>query len=312
MHKEILQCISFTEKRLKTLRQELGNALSNKSYAVVTGGSYARREASEQSDLDWFIICDSAEAKKQGERDLKKISGLVKKVVNADPAEDGAFGRIETIGEMIKNIGGKNDGNFKITRRILLLLEGEWLYDQSRFMDYRSQILGRYIRPTISDHQFCRFLLNDLIRYYRTICVDFEHKTTEAGKEWGIRNLKLVFSRKLLYFSGVLVAAESWQHSFATKDQKIKHLLALSPIGRIHEVCGARAEPALNAYGVFLGKMADPSIRAMAKKVTEIKDEHPEEFRLFKNEGHHFSWMLTKLLKDTYDTSHPIHNALIV
>ena len=32
-----------------------------------------------------------------------------------------------------------------------------------------------------------------------------------------------------------------------------------------------------------------------------LKLEQSEQFRLFKNDGHHFSLLLTKLLKDTYD-----------
>jgi hypothetical protein len=50
----------------------------------------------------------------------------------------------------------------------------------------------------------------------------------------------------------------------------------------------------------------------MLEDVPEKRDDQPQEFRGFKNEGHHFSWMLVKLLKDSYDSSHPIHNALVV
>lgn len=54
-----------------------------------------------------------------------------------------------------------------------------------------------------------------LIRYHKTIAVDFEFKTSEDDKSWGIRNIKLLFSRNLLYFSGILVAAESIDKSQA-------------------------------------------------------------------------------------------------
>lgn len=82
------------------------------------------------------------------------------------------------------------------------------------------------------------FFLNDLIRYYRTICVDFEYKTFEANKPWGIRNIKLIFSRKLIYFSGVLIAAEMYQRSAQQKKKIVKELISLSPVERLRKACG--------------------------------------------------------------------------
>jgi hypothetical protein len=192
------------------------------------------------------------------------------------------------------------------------LLEGDWLYNEAKFVAYREKVLDKYVLKSISDHQFCRFLLNDLIRYYRTICVDFEHKTEEMGKSWGTRNIKLIFSRKLLYFSGIIATAETWQHTYQAKRKRLSDLLMLTPIRRIEAVCGERADQALGAYGQFLRKIADPAIRKMLEGVPKDRGNQSPEFRLLKNEGHHFSWTLVKLLRDTYDPIHPIHNALVV
>jgi predicted nucleotidyltransferase len=312
MHDEIAACETFTNKKINAVRSRLAKLLPGRDYAIVAGGSYARREASDQSDLDYFVICESAKLSPRAEEDFPTIKKTLKAVVQKEHATDGAFGKIVSIDQMGKNIGGRLDDNDTITRRVLFLLEGEWLYNEVQFNNYRNQIIGKYINASISEHQFCRFFLNDLIRYYRTVCVDFEHKTKEQGKAWGTRNIKLVFSRKLLYFSGILVAAETWQHTYKTKVEILNNLLSLTPIQRVGAVCGDKADPALKAYDEFLRKMGDPVIRKMTEKASGIRRTQPEEFRLLKNEGHHFSWMLAKLLKDTYDSSHPIHNALIV
>ncbi len=312
MHDAIDSRKQFTDERLVKMRAILADLLPRNSFVVVANGSYARGEASNESDLDYFLICNSKKDIPRVKKELPRISRGLTKVVPKRYSASGAFGKIESIEEMILNIGGNLDGNEKITRRVLFLLEGEWLHNKEGFHEYRKKIIEKYVKKTISDHQFCRFLLNDLIRYYRTICVDFEHKTTELGKAWGVRNIKLVFSRKLLYFSGILIAAETWQHTYSTKCEKLHFLLGLTPIERVKIVCGDRATSAIAAYGEFLKKLADPSIRRILEKEPFLREKQSQEFRLFKNEGHHFSWLLAKLLSDTYDDSHPIHNALIV
>lgn len=79
-----------------------------------------------------------------------------------------------------------------------LLLESDWLYGQEIYRGLFRSIIERYIGQKITQHQLARFFLNDLIRYYRTICRFPEYKTANGGKSWGDRNLKLMFSRKLL------------------------------------------------------------------------------------------------------------------
>jgi len=310
-HPNIAAARDRTAAKLTELRKALNTALDFRNVCVVASGSVGRGEVTQGSDLDYFILCQEDNLAAV-ESNCDQIAERVASVMSRAPAEGGAFAQPETIESMEQKIGGQDDPNNKLTRRLLFLLEGVSLYGDSDFHRYRRRVLEKYVRETITDHQLLRFLLNDIIRYYRTICVDFEYKTAEQGKPWGTRNIKLIFSRKLLYFSGLLVVAETVQHSRATKISTAEQLLDLTPLQRLVSLCGPGANRALGYYDHFLKALQDQSVREKLDKVTDDRDTQVDDFRELKNRGHHFSYELYRLFRTTYPESHPIHLATIL
>jgi hypothetical protein len=302
---------AFSDDKLTQMRAIAGRESELRDVLIGTNGSFARREASAESDLDFFAICPNAEQVESTKKILNAIAPDLLKLAGKPPAKGGAFGDVDDLESMLRNIGGDDDHNKKITRRVLLLLEGDWLCNEPLLQRCRSELLQRYIRPSITSHQLALFLLNDIIRYYRTMCVDFEFKTIESDKPWGTRNIKLVFSRKLLYFSGVLAVAETMQRSYEEKMRVILDLLSMPVIERVIAVCGDRAFHALELYDFFMGEFAKREVRAALDNTTE-EDRTHEPFRRLKDDGHHFSWRLMSLFKDTYDISHPIHRLIFL
>lgn len=118
-----------------------------------TYGSYARREASAQSDLDFFVICKNAGQIEAAKKLVEPITYELTKIAGRKPAAAGAFGDVEDLETMLSNIGGSDDHNSKITRRILFLLEGEWLNNQSMFDEVLEQLLSKYVRSTNRRHR---------------------------------------------------------------------------------------------------------------------------------------------------------------
>jgi predicted nucleotidyltransferase len=303
----------FSNRKIKEMRELLAQQPRIGDSVLGTYGSYARREASPQSDLDFFVICRTPQQLENTRRSIDPLTTQLIAIAGREPSKTGAFGDVEDLETMLSNIGGNDDHNSKITRRILFLLEGEWLGNQDFFDEVLNALLGKYVRENITSHQFALFLLNDIIRYYRTICVDFEFKTVQDAnpKPWGTRNIKLVFSRKLLYFSGILVVAETAQRSYSEKISTLKNLLSMPVIDRIATVCGPRSFQALELYDSFLEQLSREEVRKSLDAVSEA-DRLSEPFRSLKDQGHHFTWKLMSLLRETYDASHPIHRALVL
>jgi hypothetical protein len=185
----------YSSQKLGQIRRSLARENLGDDTCVVITGSFGRKEASGESDVDFFLIHNSR-VKASSAKSLKRIvESKINKLVPKPPAEDGAFNATASVEELVKNIGGTKESNQMMTRRMLLMLEGACIYNETLFNDIRRQILNRYISPQITNHQLALFFLNDVIRYYRTMCVDFEYKTVEQQKPWGIRNLKLMYSR---------------------------------------------------------------------------------------------------------------------
>lgn len=296
----------YSDEKIEALKNDL-LTYSTAPICAVTVGSFARREATSQSDLDYFVITDDEECAREV---LDQFPKFLKQHNIRAPSAGGAFGGTTRSDELIKNVGGRDDDNELLTRRLLFLMESECLVGGNIYEEIQDNLISVYIKDTITEHQIARFLLNDLIRYYRTICVDFEYKTCELSKSWGDRSLKLMFSRKLMFFSGLLIVARTAQSTGSHKRAVLKHFFNRTPIDRVREICGGRADDALRLYSEFICCIGDGEIRRVLSETTIDRKTHSEEFRTHKNKGQHFTWALSKLLTDTFDEAHPIHLAL--
>lgn len=285
--------------------------LESQNVCVVVTGSLARKEANRHSDCDHFIIFEETLDVSQKEQIIQDIGNRISSV--KPPADDGPFGQSIIYTDLTRNIGGNDDSNQNITRRVLFILECRCLVGEAIYDKAAEDLVKRYIGDRITEEQLGMFLLNDIIRYYRTMCIDFEYKTVEQGKPWGIRNIKLVFSRKLLYFSGVLMCAELAQRTVDEKRYTLRELMKLTPIERILVLGGGYAHRVLGLYDEFLQELSCPDFRKECEKVvTADRDTHTPRFRRLKHKSQRFNWTLISMMNSIYPPSHPIHKAIIL
>ncbi len=169
-------------------------------------GSWARGELTEGSDNDWAILTPEG---READTDVQSLAASCREIFNETGKAPGAqdvFGIPFAWSPLADEIGLDKDSNTNLTRRMLTLLESVALTGTARDECWR-EILDRYLRRGVKDHWPPRFLLNDTIRYWRTICVDFEGKHKTSGGDdpkWVTRNAKLRTSRKILFAGGLL------------------------------------------------------------------------------------------------------------
>ena len=300
-----------SETGLEAMRTIAAGIIGNDDRFVVgVNGSYARREVTSGSDVDLFVLF-----RKDAISEASEFQNSVREKLRQEgfkmPASDGVFERPLAISGLTQTIGGMEDSNDTITRRMLLLLEGEWVYGKVGFEDARNRLLTQYVAETIRPEQICMFLLNDIIRYWRTICVDLEHKVQVGGKPRAIRLIKLRFSRMLLFVAGVLAVGETYGVARNEKLRRLNELLALPAHERVQTIAGEKADDLLAFYAEFLAALDDEHIRDRLSRQSP-EGEQSEEFEQLRAKAQEFRDGLLVMLKGHFGENNPTLSALML
>ncbi len=244
--------------KLSELSAALADTASSDS-AVVAYGSLARLEWTIGSDIDWTLLVDGP-AKPDQMTAVRQIRAEIARRDEREPSSGGAFGSMSFSHELVHRIGGEADTNRITTQRVLLLLESVAVVDPH--LVHRRvirSVLDSYLEQGgfHSNNGPPRFLLNDVVRYWRTIAVDFAAKAREQGdKKRAIRRLKLRTSRKLIFAAGLVMALENCvTTSPATERVQLLGTLVdaarKTPLDLIAEVALASSEMEPYVKGVF-------------------------------------------------------------
>ncbi|MDP1680201.1 MAG: hypothetical protein Q8L39_00305 [Burkholderiales bacterium] len=215
-HTKLQERSSYSKELLTNVRNKLQTFPSCNSahLCIYAAGSLARQETGRVSDLDLFFIgyCPTRDANKRSimrTHEIQIFADLIK--LNSDLklepfSADGQYLKIHELDHIIGGTGSLEDDSENLfTTRLLLLLESKVIAGQPVYEQAVDRVLEMYFRDGRGRHDFRPlFLLNDILRYWRTLCLNYERDRFQPGKPWWKRNLNLKFPRKLTVFSTIL------------------------------------------------------------------------------------------------------------
>jgi hypothetical protein len=208
-------------------------------------GSFARGEASAHSDLDLFIVGN-------GTREKRALDPLDEILIKADLiaatrklgipefSGGGEYLTHYTVGELVDTLGTReDDARNTFTARLLLLLESTPLLGQRVYNQTIRRVIAAYWRD-YEDHRenfIPAFLANDVLRMWRTFCVNYEARTeTEPPRKKAkrkLKNYKLKHSRMLTCYSALLYLLAIFSETSTISPTDTAKMISLTPTQRL-------------------------------------------------------------------------------
>lgn len=302
----------FTTGKIQQLQEKLSQAkeICGEKACVYSTGSYGRQEAGTDSDLDLFIVGLPVSTKdnrhdsfssRQDCRELTRLDEICLKAELISATKhlslpefdgDGEYLRHYTGEELVKHLGKPDDDmRNTFTARLLLLLESKPLLGANVYKSVIESVVVAYWRD-YEDHKddFApTYFVNDVLRLWRTFCINYEARTETEPDEKKIKrrikNYKLKHSRMLTCFSVLLSLLAEYRQKKTVNPKDLVDLVYKTPTERLESIidCAELAEShdqvrtLLDAYDAFL-------------KESSVDSEKLIE--LFSDDGKHKEYMV--------------------
>jgi predicted nucleotidyltransferase len=321
-----------TKKRLGELHGKLAEAqkIARDRACVYVTGSFGRQEASSHSDLDVFIVgrpANPASGQEQQRRALSRLDEICLKaeLIAATRAMgfptfsgDGEYLTHHTVDDLVKTLGHPNDdASNTFTARLLLLLESKPLLTDEIYQEAIDGVIAEYWGdfPGHESTFIPAFLANDILRLWRTFCVNYEARTErepdEKKAKRKLKNYKLKHSRLLTCYSALayLLAVFAARKTVTPGDART--MVDLTPTARLQTIVrdhGADAKivaDLLGAYERFLQNTDAPE----SDLVNRFMD--PGTSRRYITEANDFGDLVSSLL-DGMGKGTRLHRLLLV
>lgn len=215
---------------------------------VVVMGSMGRGEMSDtESDFDYIVLTYGLITDPFQIWVARKAADAAERAVAfKETGKTTGFGGLTSSSQLVNVIGLETDTNITHTHRILLLEESVSLLNDASYGRLVRSVLKRYLYdyepgPDGQDRSkrgVPRFLLNDVVRYWRTLGVDYQAKRWEEleGEKWGMRYLKLRSTRKLTFVATVVSLFLPRIRDAVVHDDLLVEQFSLMPMARLSQL----------------------------------------------------------------------------
>lgn len=120
-------------------------------------------------------------------------------------------------------------------------------------------------------------MLNDILRYWRTVCLNYERDRIAPTSKWWKKNLSLKFSRKLTVYSTVLTILTK----AVTNKEEVVQLAELVPLQRLALALDTLGDESfLERFKIFLDDYESFLAAKSFGEVDEPSDAKKKDFKI--------------------------------
>ncbi len=287
-----------TQDEMKRITEGVnGLSLPREVRTLAVAGSLARMEVTEKSDCDLLVVLwddhlkeaypDDAtrnEASSKAQAIYDQIWDCLKPLKLEPPKKTGTFSTPTSEAQLCskKNVGSSQEDIKALSKRQLLLLESQPVYNPGECEKLTSAVLGSYAKGYVAaePQKEWGFLINDLVRYFRSLCVNYQWDFNNEHGKWPLRNTKLRHSRLVMFLGLLFLLGECSRAE--KKIEWLRERLWMTPLERIAHVYQAAGDTNFfriaGFYNTFLGYLNDADVREEFKKATD--DSYPNRYEM--------------------------------
>lgn len=206
----------FSQRRLREISHALAEAqLPPVITTVGIAGSLARMEATAQSDCDLVVVLRGGVAA-DSDVALRAFAAVWQALAPLEleaPEKTGIYAAPVSITQLLEptTLGKVAEDQRVFGSRILFLQELQPVWGEAAFGELSRAIVERYAASyiAIDPSKQWSYLLNDLVRYFKSLCQTYMFVELANDQRWRLRNLKARHSRLLIYVGLLFLLGES-------------------------------------------------------------------------------------------------------